>query len=92
MAAGEEFGLTTELAIHTEQALISLQMEVDMGCRIDPVIDLVEIGQCAGASRDQLLRLTLWLATSMTGRQDDVGMVPGNFRPTRARSPGPQSG
>jgi hypothetical protein len=34
------------------------EMEVDMGCRIDPVIDLVEIGQYAGASRDQLLRLT----------------------------------
>jgi hypothetical protein len=46
-----------------------------MGCRIDPVIDLVEIGQYAGASRDQLLRLTLLLATSMTGRQDDVVMV-----------------
>jgi hypothetical protein len=46
-----------------------------MGCSIDPVIDLVEIGQYAGASRDQLLCLTLWLATSMTGRQDDVAMV-----------------
>jgi hypothetical protein len=35
------------------------EMEVDMGCRIDPVIDLVEIGQYAGASRDQLLRLII---------------------------------
>ncbi len=52
-----------------------------MGCRIDPVIDLVEIGQYAGASRDQLLRLTLWLATSMTGRQDDVAMVPADQGP-----------
>ncbi len=36
-------------------------MEVDTGCRIDPVADLVEIGQCAEATRDQLLRLTIWL-------------------------------
>ena len=57
------------------------EMEVDMGCRIDPVIDLVEIGQYAGASRDQLLRLTLWLATSMTSRQDDVAMVPADQGP-----------
>jgi hypothetical protein len=62
----------------TEQACIQhgfpCKMEVDTGCRFDPAINLVEIGQYAGASRDQLLSrcLTLW---SMTGRQDDVAMV-----------------
>ena len=40
-------------------------MEVDTGCRIDPVTDLVGIGRHAEATRDQLLRLTLWLATSI---------------------------
>ncbi len=45
-------------------------MEVDTGCRIDPVADLVEIGQCAEATRDQLLRLTIWLAASMLSCQD----------------------
>jgi hypothetical protein len=52
-----------------------------MGCCIDPVMDLVEIGQYAGASLDQLLRITFWLATSMTGRQDDVAMVPADQGP-----------
>ncbi len=40
-------------------------MEDEAGSRIDPVIDLVGIGQFADAARDQLLRLTKWLATSV---------------------------
>jgi hypothetical protein len=49
------------------------RIEVDTGCSID----LVEIGQLAGATRDQLVYLTMWLATSIrSGRQDDVAMVP----------------
>jgi hypothetical protein len=39
--------------------------------RVDPVGDLVEIGQFAEADRDQLLALTLWLATSMSSRRDE---------------------
>jgi hypothetical protein len=43
---------------------------------VDPVGDLVEIGQFAEEDRDQLLTLTLWLATSMRSRRDeDVIMV-----------------
>jgi hypothetical protein len=45
-------------------------MEVDTGCRIDPVADLVGIGQYAEATRDQLLRLTIWLAASMLSCRD----------------------
>jgi hypothetical protein len=45
-------------------------MEVDMGCRIDPVADLVEISRYAEATRDQLLRLTIWLAASMRSCRD----------------------
>jgi hypothetical protein len=45
-------------------------MEVDTGCRIDPVADLVEIGLYAEATRDQLLRLTIWLAASMRSCRD----------------------
>jgi len=40
-------------------------MEVDGSRRIDPVIELVEIGQFAGASREQLLKLTKWLAPQL---------------------------
>ena len=60
-------------------------MEVETGCRINLVSDLVEIGQHADATRNQLLRLTMWLATSMRS-QHDV------YRPTAAHSPGPRSG
>jgi hypothetical protein len=50
-------------------------MEVETGCRTDPVSNLVEIGQHADAARNQLLRLTMWLATSMRPYQhDDVAM------------------
>jgi ribonuclease HI len=45
-------------------------MEVDTGCRIDPVADLVELGLYAEATRDQLLRLTIWLAASMRSCRD----------------------
>ena len=34
------------------------RMEDDTGCRVDPVIELVEIGQFVDATRDQLLRLS----------------------------------
>ncbi len=40
-------------------------MEVETGCRIDPVSDFVKIGQHADATRNQLLRLTMLLTTSM---------------------------
>ena len=33
--------------------------------RVDPVADLIGIGQFAGASREQLLKLTLWLAQTL---------------------------
>ena len=33
--------------------------------RADPVADLIGIGQFAGASREQLLKLTLWLAQTL---------------------------
>ncbi len=38
---------------------------------VDPVGDLVEIGQFAEADRDRLLTLTLWLATRMRSRRDE---------------------
>jgi hypothetical protein len=44
-------------------------MEFETGCRIDLVSDLVEID--ADATRNQLLRLTMWLATSMRSCQHD---------------------
>jgi hypothetical protein len=57
-------------------------MEVEPGCRIDPVSDLVEIGQHADATRNQLLRLTMWLATSMRSFQREVtAMVPADRSP-----------
>ncbi len=43
---------------------------------VDPVGDLVEIGQFAEADRDQLLTLTLWLATSMRSRRDEDVIMP----------------
>ncbi len=60
-------------------------MEVDTGYRIDPVTYLVGIGQYAEATRAQLLRLTIWLATSMrswdwgnsTGRPGPIHLGPG---------------
>jgi hypothetical protein len=52
-------------------------MEDEAGSRIDPVIDLVGIGQFADAARDQLLRLTMWLATSVRSCSDEaVAMAP----------------
>jgi hypothetical protein len=45
-------------------------MEVDTGCRIDPVADLVGIGWYAEATRDQLLCLTIWLAARMLSCRD----------------------
>jgi hypothetical protein len=41
-------------------------------CRIDPVVDLVWICRSlyAEATRDQLQRLTIWLAASMKSCQD----------------------
>ena len=47
-------------------------MEVDTGCRIDPVTDLVGIGRHAEATRGQLLRLTLWLAPSIRDARAEV--------------------
>ena len=63
-----------------------MDSEVETGCRIDPVTravsDLVEIGQHADATRNQLLRLTMWLAMSMRSCQhDDVAMVPADRGP-----------
>ncbi len=40
-------------------------MEVDTGCSIDPVANLMGICRYAEATRDQLLRLTIWLAVSI---------------------------
>jgi hypothetical protein len=39
--------------------------------RVDPVVDLLEIGQFADASRNQLLQLTWWLAPSLRSCKDD---------------------
>jgi hypothetical protein len=47
-------------------------MEVDTGSRIDPVADLVGIGWYAEATRDQLLRLTLWHPASMRSCRDET--------------------
>jgi hypothetical protein len=47
-------------------------MEVGTGCCIDPVADLMGIGRYAEATRDQLLRLTIWLAASMRTCQDNA--------------------
>jgi hypothetical protein len=63
-------------------------MEVDTGC-INPVIDLIAIGQYAVADREQLLSLTLWLAPSKrSGRQEDIALVPADgpltWSPVRA--------
>ncbi len=38
----------------------------------NPVIDLVGIGQFADAARDQLLQLTMWLATSVRSCSDEA--------------------
>jgi hypothetical protein len=44
--------------------------------RVDPVTDLIEIGQYADASTEQLLALTLWLGPSLGPcRDDDAGMA-----------------
>ena len=40
------------------------------GCLIDPIMDLMGIGRYAEATRDQLLRLTIWLAASMRSCRD----------------------
>ena len=45
-------------------------MENESTGRIDPVTDLVEIGQYADADRDTLLQLTIWLATSLRSCRD----------------------
>ncbi len=50
--------------------------EVDTGCRIDPVADIVGIGRYAEATRDQLLRLTKWLAASVRScKNETMGMA-----------------
>jgi len=52
------------------------EIEADGHCRIDPVIDLTEIGQFANADRDQLMTLVLWLAPSIRScRNMDAEMV-----------------
>ncbi|MFM9151927.1 MAG: hypothetical protein ACKOPU_06645, partial [Candidatus Planktophila sp.] len=52
------------------------EIEADSHCRIDPVIDLTEIGQFANADRDQLMTLVLWLAPSIRScRNMDAEMV-----------------
>ena len=43
--------------------------------RVNPVIDLTEIGQFAGATQAQLLALTLWLAPSIRTRKENTLMV-----------------
>ena len=45
-------------------------METESTGRIDPVTDLVEIGQYADADRETLLQLTIWLATSLRSCRD----------------------
>jgi hypothetical protein len=50
-------------------------VEDELPIRVDSVVDLIEIGQFADASRDQLLQLT-WLAPSLRFCKDnDVVMV-----------------
>ncbi len=43
--------------------------------RMDLVTDLIEIGQYAHASREQLLALTLWLIPSLGSCRDDAAMA-----------------
>jgi hypothetical protein len=54
---------------------------------VGPVADLIEIGQYADASREQLLALTLWLAPSLWSCRDgDAAMadrVPLTWEPVR---------
>ncbi len=59
-------------------------MEVDTGCSIDPVIDLVAIGQYTDADRKQLLLLTLLLAPLVDSRTWHLFLL-------TAHSPGPLS-
>ena len=52
------------------------RMEEEGVGRVDPVLDLIEIGQFADADRVQLLTLVLWLAPHMrTCRTDNVEMI-----------------
>ena len=52
------------------------RMEDEGPSRVDPVLDLIEIGQFADADREQLLKLVLWLAPNMRScRKDDAEMV-----------------
>jgi hypothetical protein len=39
--------------------------EIKLPAKVDPATDLIEIGQYADASREQVLVLTLWLAPSL---------------------------
>jgi hypothetical protein len=51
-------------------------MENEDPSRVDPVLDLIEIGQFADADREQLLKLVLWLAPNMRScRKDNAEMV-----------------
>ncbi len=53
---------------------------------MDPATDLIEIGQYADASREQLLALTLWLAPSLWSCRDDdatmADLVPPRYPPS----------
>ncbi len=61
--------------------------ESKLPARVDPVTDLIEIGQYADASREQLLALTLWLAPGLWScRDDDAAMAdrgPLTWKPVR---------
>jgi hypothetical protein len=66
------------------------RMEEEGPSRVDPVLDLIEIGQFADADRDQILKLVLWLAPNMRScRQDDADSS--QRWSIGARLPGPPS-
>ncbi len=49
--------------------------ESELPVKVDPVADLIEIGQYADASTEQLLVLTLWLAPSLGSCRDDDAVM-----------------
>jgi hypothetical protein len=62
MEVSSKLGTAAELADSSTEEWFHMQSR---GGRIDPVVDLVEIGQFANADRNQLLCLTMWLAASV---------------------------
>ncbi len=76
MAACAKLSPSTELADVLTKNDFPYVVEEELPIRVDPVVDLLEIGQFTDASREQLLQLTWWLAPSLRScKDDDVVMV-----------------